>query len=121
MGLNPSSIITGNFNSDGKFDLAVANASPNTVLILLNTCGGLGSPPPGGDSDNDGIPDICDIDSNPGATDFDRDGIVDGSGCDTQIGPPVDTNQCKNGSWQFFNVPRAFRNQGDCIQFVNNR
>ncbi len=27
--------------------------------------------------------------------------------------------QCKNGGWMTFTSPRRFRNQGDCIQFVN--
>jgi len=71
------------------------------------------------DDDNDGIPDVCDVDSNPGVPDFDKDGIVDGAGCDTQIGPPTNKDQCKNGGWQLFNYPRTFKNQGDCIQFVN--
>jgi CSLREA domain-containing protein len=70
------------------------------------------------DSDGDGIPDICDIDqAAPGAVDFDRDGIVDGSACDTSIGPPVDKDQCKEGGWVHFNSP-TFRNQGDCVSFV---
>jgi hypothetical protein len=36
-----------------------------------------------------------------------------------QIGPPTNKDQCKNGGWQTFNTPRTFKNQGDCIQFVN--
>jgi uncharacterized delta-60 repeat protein len=70
------------------------------------------------DDDNDGVPDACDIDNVPGV-DFDRDGIVDGSGCDTQIGPPVDKEQCKKDDWARFNSPGRFKNQGDCIQYVN--
>ena len=35
------------------------------------------------------------------------------------IGPPTTANQCKNGGWQTFNTPRSFKNQGDCIQYVN--
>jgi hypothetical protein len=35
------------------------------------------------------------------------------------IGPPTDKDQCKDGGWLTFNFPRTFRNQGDCIQFVN--
>ncbi|HYE87581.1 MAG TPA: LamG-like jellyroll fold domain-containing protein [Vicinamibacterales bacterium] len=35
------------------------------------------------------------------------------------IGPPTGKNQCKNNGWSTFNVPRSFKNQGDCIQFVN--
>jgi len=37
----------------------------------------------------------------------------------TLVGPPTDKNQCKDGGWMTFNYPRAFKNQGDCIQFVN--
>src|SRR5205807_9428170 len=36
-----------------------------------------------------------------------------------QVGPPTSKDQCKNGGWQTFNTPRRFKNQGDCIQFVN--
>ncbi|MBD0369865.1 MAG: hypothetical protein ICV60_03360 [Pyrinomonadaceae bacterium] len=36
-----------------------------------------------------------------------------------QIGPPTDANQCKNNGWKTYNTPRAFKNQGDCIQYVN--
>jgi hypothetical protein len=71
------------------------------------------------DDDNDGIPDTCDINSNPGATDFDKDGIVDSSACDTEIGPPIGKEQCKNNGWMRFNSPRTFKNEGNCIQFVN--
>jgi uncharacterized repeat protein (TIGR03803 family) len=33
--------------------------------------------------------------------------------------PPTNTAQCKNGGWKNFDSPRAFNNQGDCIEFVN--
>lgn len=36
-----------------------------------------------------------------------------------QIGPPTTAAQCKDGGWKSFNTPRAFKNQGDCIQYVN--
>jgi len=39
--------------------------------------------------------------------------------CDPQTGPTVDKDDCKQGGWQRFNAPREFKNQGDCIQFVN--
>lgn len=39
-------------------------------------------------------------------------------GCE-QIGPPATKADCKNGGWRRFNFPRSFKNQGDCIQFVN--
>ena len=35
------------------------------------------------------------------------------------IGPPTDKDQCKGDGWKSFNVPRKFKNQGDCIQYVN--
>jgi hypothetical protein len=35
------------------------------------------------------------------------------------VGPPTNANQCKNDGWKTFNAPRTFKNQGDCIQYVN--
>jgi hypothetical protein len=32
---------------------------------------------------------------------------------------PTTIEQCKNGGWKIFTMPRIFKNQGDCIQFVN--
>lgn len=32
---------------------------------------------------------------------------------------PTNKNQCKHGGWSRFNFPYEFKNQGDCIQFVN--
>src|SRR5262249_39792183 len=37
-GSNPHSVAVGDFNGDGKPDLAVANLSSNNVTVLLNTC-----------------------------------------------------------------------------------
>jgi hypothetical protein len=36
-----------------------------------------------------------------------------------QAGPPTSPEGCKGEGWRQFNLPRAFKNQGDCIQFVN--
>jgi hypothetical protein len=72
------------------------------------------------DDDNDGVPDAtdnCDFTANPDQADSDNDGI--GNVCDAQTGPPTDANQCKNNGWASFNFPRTFKNQGDCIQYVN--
>jgi uncharacterized delta-60 repeat protein len=35
------------------------------------------------------------------------------------VGPPTNQEECKHNGWRTFTIPRAFRNQGDCIQFVN--
>jgi hypothetical protein len=72
------------------------------------------------------------IASNPGGTGdkvIDPDGVVDyspfltsdaGTPCaPPPVGPPTNKDQCKNGGWQTFNVPRTFKNQGDCIQYFN--
>ncbi len=72
------------------------------------------------DDDNDGVPDTadnCPLTSNPDQADFDLDGI--GDTCDSQTGPPRNKEQCKDNGWMRFDTPRTFRNQGDCIQFVN--
>jgi sugar lactone lactonase YvrE len=34
-------------------------------------------------------------------------------------GGPTDKDECKNGGWRGFQLPRSFKSQGDCIQFVN--
>lgn len=67
------------------------------------------------DADRDGVGDVCDNCGrpNPAQNDFDGDGI--GDDCD----PPANPNQCKKGVWQSFVYPRQFKNQGDCIQYVN--
>jgi hypothetical protein len=33
---------------------------------------------------------------------------------------PTNKNQCKQGGWSRFNFPYKFKNQGDCVQFVNH-
>jgi YVTN family beta-propeller protein len=37
-----------------------------------------------------------------------------------RIGSPTHKNQCKNDGWRVFTVPRKFKNQGDCVSFVNH-
>lgn len=34
------------------------------------------------------------------------------------VGPPIDKQQCKKGGWAVFEFPRRFKNQGDCVKFV---
>jgi len=148
VGWAPTSVTTGDFNGDGKLDLVTANFNSNSVSVLLNTCNPdtdgdtvpdstdncpLNANPDQLDTDSDGIGNVCDSDddndgvadaadncpltSNPSQSDFDLDGI--GDTCDPQTGPPRNKEQCKNGGYARFDFPRTFRNQGDCIQFVN--
>jgi hypothetical protein len=35
------------------------------------------------------------------------------------IGPPTNKDQCKHGGWRKFTIPETFKNQGQCIRFVN--
>lgn len=100
------------------------------------------------DDDNDGVPDTadnCDFTVNPSQADTDGDGL--GNACDpdddndgvldgadlcpgtpsgtvvTTFGCPVavNANSCKNGGWQslFRANGTSFKNQGDCMQYVN--
>jgi hypothetical protein len=73
------------------------------------------------DVDDDGVlnsVDNCPLIPNPDQFDFDEDGT--GDACDLQTGPPKRKEQCMARSWSLFNFPRSFKNQGDCIQFVNS-
>src|SRR5436309_1390858 len=40
VGVSPQAVVTGDFNGDGRLDLAVANESSNTVSILLGNADG---------------------------------------------------------------------------------
>ena len=44
--------------------------------------------------------------------------VVDAFSMKSGNNAPTNASQCKNGGWQTFDSP-AFKNQGDCIQFVN--
>ena len=72
------------------------------------------------DTDGDGVPDqtdICPSAHDPTQADFDRDGL--GDACDPDTGPPASALQCKGGGWRLFDVPRRFKNQGDCVSLSN--
>ncbi|MGO4884880.1 MAG: FG-GAP repeat domain-containing protein [Bryobacteraceae bacterium] len=68
-GANPSSVTAGDFNKDGKLDLAVANASSHNVSILLGDGKGTFQPPVNYEIGSGG--------SSVLATDFNGDGNVD--------------------------------------------
>lgn len=75
---------------------------------------------PPADTDADSIPDAidnCPGTPNPDQADSDGDGT--GDACDLAIA--VNKDQCKNGGWQvlFRANGSRFKNQGDCIQYVN--
>jgi Beta-propeller repeat len=38
---------------------------------------------------------------------------------ETPPGPPTNKSQCKKGGWKLFTIPEKFKNQGDCVSFVN--
>ncbi len=33
-------------------------------------------------------------------------------------GGPATKDECKDGGWESFDFPRTFKNQGDCVQFI---
>ena len=98
--------------NDNCPDHVNSNQADNDEDLLGDVCDA--------DDDNDGVSDLadnCPLNSNPLQEDFDEDGI--GDACDAQTGPPRRKEQCKDEGWRRFDFPRVFKNQGDCIQFVN--
>lgn len=73
----------------------VANYGSNTVSVI--------------DTASDSVIDSIAVGTNPTSV-----GITPG------LGPPTSKEQCKNGGWQLFTFPREFKNQGDCISYVNH-
>jgi len=45
-------------------------------------------------------------------------GGASGYGTVFKITVATNADQCKNGGWATYTSPRTFKNQGDCIQFV---
>ena len=42
----------------------------------------------------------------------------DNTRLDVPVGPPTSKDECKKGGWETFNTPRTFKNQGDCVSYV---
>jgi len=38
-----------------------------------------------------------------------------------RCGPPSNVDECKADGWQAFDFPDVFKNQGECIAYLNNR
>jgi YVTN family beta-propeller protein len=37
------------------------------------------------------------------------------------VGPATNKDQCEKGDWKTFTIPEKFKNQGDCVSFVNRK
>lgn len=127
-GIRPIAIA--DFNNDGRPDIAVGDTYSENVSVLINTCNSaqLDTDLDGSsdacdlDDDNDGVADAvdnCQLKYNPDQADFDRDGI--GDRCDAEVGPPVETSQCRQGGYRRFNTPRRFWTERECVLFVNDQ
>jgi hypothetical protein len=123
VGENPQNVRAADFHGDGKLDLVTVNTTSNDVSLLLGNGAGsfaapisfaVGSNPVAvtvADLNLDGKPDIM----VPNYYDGNVSVLLNSSAsC-----PPTNKEQCKKAGWQTFKTPRAFKNQGDCIQFVN--
>lgn len=105
----------------GNYEIFVMNRDGTNRIRLTNNSAVHCCPSWGpADNDEDGVIDVfdnCPGVANPNQADFDLDGV--GDACDPHTGPPQNSDQCKNGGWTLFDTPRRFKDQGDCIQFVN--
>jgi hypothetical protein len=114
-GSDDTTAFNGFYYDDVSLQVLRSSAN-NTVVASFFTSFEL-TPPL--DTDGDGVPDAIDnCPTTPNANQADTDGDGIGDVCD-HVGPPTNKDQCKNGGWQTFDTPRRFKNQGDCIQYVN--
>jgi hypothetical protein len=113
-----------NNDNDAQGDVCDPDDDNDGVADISDNCQFTANPGQA-DADNDGIGDVCDPDD-------DNDGVADtsdlcpGTPAGTTVnasGCPLAVNkdQCKGNGWQTLrranNTP--FKNQGDCIQYVN--
>jgi hypothetical protein len=120
--IGPNSSITANSN----------NIQGNAIAGLQVDAGGYSPGLLNAESNWWGSPTGPTSPNNPGGT---GDAVVDPSGvvdffpyltnpstCAAvpQVGPPTNKDQCKGDGWKSFNVPRKFKNQGDCVSYTVN-
>jgi hypothetical protein len=109
--LSPNNCIAGN-SLNG---LRVASGSYTGALDATNNWWGAASGPRyngGGAGTGDNITD-------PGQVVVYSPWRMSKAGTPCFVAPPTNASQCKNDGWKIFDTPRSFKNQGDCIQFVN--
>ena len=118
---------TGSFDTDGDgVDDDVDNCATSSNSTQDDLDGDLQGDVCDADDDGDGVNDDVDnclVTFNPAQDDNDGDGV--GDACDPTPLPapepasgPETKDDCKNGGWADFTDP-AFKNQGQCIQYVN--
>lgn len=92
------------------------NGTTTDENSLVRICPGFAPPPGAGTEGPPGDPTCSD------GVDNDGDTLTDAADPDCgppPAGPPTSKEQCKKGGWRDFTIPRRFRNQGDCVSFVN--
>ena len=82
------------FSPDGSLIVFASYRDGNWELYMMNSDG----------SNQTRVTELPDLDSAPS---------WNGSA------PPAAANQCQNGGWTLFTDP-SFKNQGECIKYVNN-
>lgn len=123
---NPSTFAPGTYAQNNNFNLTIASygigiqpGQPPGFEPFRGVCNWWGSPDgPGPVGPGSGARVSPDVSYSPWAT---APGVGDAFNC-TGNNVPTTEAQCKNGGWTRTVRPNGtpFKNQGDCVQFVNN-